>query len=108
MLLLLEVHELGLDHFNFLFFLFDFDALVIFLSSGQILLDNFHIVSVATEDTLIVHNIQSRSVLLIFFLVKADVVGGSLLVVVLLFAADDLGLCAIETLLFHLSMKEYF
>jgi hypothetical protein len=59
MLLLLEVHELGLDHFNFLFFLFDFDALVILLRSGQILLDDFHIVSVATEDALIVHDIES-------------------------------------------------
>ena len=58
MFLLLVLEQLSLDHFNLLPFLLNLDSLVVLLLSGHVVsLKQIHIVGVATEDALVVHDV---------------------------------------------------
>jgi hypothetical protein len=64
---LLEFHELRFDHLNFLLLSFFFDSLVLLLRRVQILLQNVLVVSVSSEDPLVVHNVESLAAFLLLW-----------------------------------------
>ena len=93
---LLKFEQLLFDHLNLLFFAFHLDTLLLFLSWSQVLLQKVHIVSVSSEDSLIVHDVKSLTVLFFIVVVLVSVVGGGVLK--LLFLADHLRLGPLERL----------
>ena len=96
MLLALVGEELGLDHFDLLFFLLFLDTEVVFLLCGHVGLDKVHVVGVASENTLVVHNVEGFTI--IDFLVVIEPGGFLGLGFVLGFLAYDLGLGSLEGL----------
>ena len=60
----LEFHQLGFYHLDLLPFSFFFDALLFFLRGIQILLQDVLVVSVSSEHSLVVHNIEGLTTFL--------------------------------------------
>lgn len=71
MLLFLVLQELGLDHFDLLAFLFLLDSEFVLLLSSHVGLDQVHVVGVATENALVVHDVESLTCLGVLLIVEA-------------------------------------
>jgi len=71
MLLFLVLQELGLDHFDLLAFLLFLDAQVVLLLGSHVGLDQVHVVGVAAEDALVVHDVKSLTSLGVHLIVEA-------------------------------------
>lgn len=69
-LALLELDQLGLDHLHLLDLALSFDSYFFLLGWSHVCLYQVHIVSVASEDSLVVHNVESVSV--VFFENRLD------------------------------------
>lgn len=63
----LELHELRFDHFNLLALSLFFDSLVFLLLRSQMLFKYILIMSVSSENPLIIHNIQGSSAFFLFW-----------------------------------------
>lgn len=64
---LAELHQLRFDHFDLLLLALLLDALLLPLSRRQILSEYVQIVGVAAENSLIVHDVESRAAIAGFF-----------------------------------------
>ena len=69
LLRLLKFEQLLFDHFNLLFLALHFDALLLLLGWGQVLLQQVHVVGVSSEDTLIVHNVEGLAIVFLIIIV---------------------------------------
>ena len=90
---LLKFEQLLFNHLHLLLFSFHLNTLLLFLSWGQILFQKVSIVSVTTEDALVIHNIHGLTA--IIFIVVALI---GRLVLKLLLAPHHLGLGTLESL----------
>jgi hypothetical protein len=98
--------ELGFNHFDLLALLFFLYSHFILLLSGHVSLDQVHVVSVSTEDSLIVHDVQCFTLIGVHLIEEAIVGGvcGSLGGLVLGFSAEHLGLGSLKSLI-HLYLR---
>jgi hypothetical protein len=95
--LLLVDQQLGLDHFDLLFFLLFFDSEIVLLLGGHVCLEEVHVVGVASEDAFVVHDVEGLALVLLWLLEEAVRLG----VFVLGLAAEHLGLSTFESLVGH-------
>lgn len=71
--------------------------MLVFLS-GRHVGERVHVVGVAAEDALVVHYVEGFALVLVRLIIEAHRVGVGWLWLVFGFAAEDLGLCAFESL----------
>ena len=93
---LLEFEQLLFYHFDLLFLALHLNALLLLLGWRQVLLQKVRIVRVSSEDSLIVHDIEGLTIVILVIIVGVGVVGGSVLELLLL--ANDLGLGTLKGL----------
>ena len=92
----LKFEQLLFDHLDLLFLPLHFDALLFLLRRGQILVQVCQIVCVSPEHPLVIHDVESLTVVFLVIVVRVGVVGGRVLELLLL--ADNLWLRTLESL----------
>ena len=70
----LEFEQLLFNHFHLLFLALHLDALLFLLSRGHVCFQQISVVSVSTENSLVVHDVESLTVILVFIKVAKRVV----------------------------------
>jgi hypothetical protein len=96
MLLTFVGQKLGLDHLNFLSLLLLFDSEFVFLLGSHVRLDQVHIVGVASENALVVHNVEGLSIFGV--LIVKEAIRALCLGLILGFLAEYLRLGTFESL----------
>ena len=92
----LEFEQLLFDHFDLLFLTLHLDTLLFLLRRRQVLVQVLQVVRVATEHSLVIHDVESLAVILLVIVVGVRVVGGRVLE--LLFLAHHFRLSTLERL----------
>ena len=92
----LKFEQLLFDHFHLLFLTLHLDTLLFLLRRRQVLVQVLQIVGVATEHSLVIHDVESLAVILLVIVVGVRVVGGRVLE--LLFLAHHFRLSTLERL----------
>ncbi len=70
----LEFEQLLFNHFDLLFLALHLDALLFLLSRGHVRFQQISVVSVSTENSLVVHDVKSLTVILVLIKVAKRVV----------------------------------
>lgn len=93
---LFEFHQLRFNHFDLLLLPFFFNSLLLFLGWRYVLLEYIDIMSVSSENSLIVHYIKSSAAFIFFWnsWIKHAVLGSTIFV----FSSNNLGLGSFKTL----------
>jgi len=71
---LLEFKQLLFNHLNLLFLTLHLDALLFLLRRGQVLVQARQIVCVSSEDTLVIHDVEGLTVIVLVIVVRVRVV----------------------------------